>query len=575
MHRRPVAAVGSLLLGLVPIAVASSAASPAGGVEAAQETTYVVVYAPGADLDEARSAVAAAGGVLQSETAPIGVATATFTGTPAAVAQAVRAQEALVGVAPDEPIGAAWPGDKPDPAEVDPAAMQDAPASSTRRPPAPPGFEPLEDLQWDMRMIRATPSGAHATQRGDRRVVVAVLDTGVDGSHPDIAPNFDAARSRNFVIDIPAVDGPCEDEPDRECTDPADVDEQGHGTHVASSIASPRNGLGITGVAPEVTIVNARAGQDSGYFFLQPTVDALVHAADIGADVANMSFYVDPWLFNCAANPADSPEEQLEQQTVITAVQRALDYAHERGVTLISAAGNGNTDLGDPRVDNSSPNFPPGGARPRQVDNSCLNMPTEGEHVIVVTSVGPSTRKAYYSDYGIEQADVSAPGGDFYDFPGTELTQRPENLILGAYPASVAAARGQLDPDGTPNTPSVVRDCQGDVCAYYQWIQGTSMASPHAAGVAALIVSEYGRPDRHDPGGLTLDPRVVERVLLRTATDRPCPSPPLLDYPDPIPDRYNARCEGRFGRNGFYGEGLVDAARAVNHYFGPRRSDVR
>jgi lantibiotic leader peptide-processing serine protease len=81
-------------------------------------------------------------------------------------------------------------------------------------------------------------------------VLVGILDTGVDGSHPDIAPNFDAARSRNFTVDIPLVDGPCAAEPDGSCNDPANVDENGHGTHVAGTVGSPINGLGIAGVAP-------------------------------------------------------------------------------------------------------------------------------------------------------------------------------------------------------------------------------------------------------------------------------------------------------------------------------------
>ena len=63
----------------------------------------------------------------------------------------------------------------------------------------------------------------------------------------------------------------------------------------------------------------------------------------------NMSYYVDPWLFNCTDNPADSPEDQLEQQTIITAVQRALDYAHRKGVTLIAAAGNEAIDYTKPQ----------------------------------------------------------------------------------------------------------------------------------------------------------------------------------------------------------------------------------
>ena len=70
------------------------------------------------------------------------------------------------------------------------------------------------------------------------------------------------------------------------------------------------------------------------------------------------------------------------------------------------------------------------------------------------------------------------------------------NLILAAYPKNVADELGDLNPDGTPNNPFVVRDCRGSTCAYYQYIQGTSMASPHAVGVAALIVSEFGHRGR-------------------------------------------------------------------------------
>src|SRR5205085_820954 len=100
-----------------------------------------------------------------------------------------------------------------------------------------------------------------------------------------------------------------------------------------------------------------RAGQDSGFFFLQPSVDALTYAGDHGIDVVNMSYYVDPWLFNCTSNPADSPEAQAEQRTVIAAMQRALDYAYGHGVTLVAAAGNGATDYTKVIQDASSPDF--------------------------------------------------------------------------------------------------------------------------------------------------------------------------------------------------------------------------
>ena len=194
------------------------------------------------------------------------------------------------------------------------------------------------------------------------------MDTGVDGAHPDIAPNFSSQLSRKFTVDIPVdangapIDGPCAAEPDKSCNDPANVDEDGHGTHVASIIGSPLNGLGV---APNVTLVNIRAGQDSRYFFLQPTVDALTYAGDNGLDVVNMSFYTDPWLFDCTANPADSPENQADQRTIIAATQRALRYARDRKVTLVTAAGNQGIDYTKPSVDSSRPDFADTPARPR------------------------------------------------------------------------------------------------------------------------------------------------------------------------------------------------------------------
>ena len=96
------------------------------------------------------------------------------------------------------------------------------------------------------------------------------------------------------------------------------MDEGGHGTHVAGIVGAELNGLGVAGVAPTVSLVNLRAGQDSGYFFLFETLEAYVYAADNGIDVVNMSFFTDPWWANCRDNPDDTLQEQIEQRLVIS-----------------------------------------------------------------------------------------------------------------------------------------------------------------------------------------------------------------------------------------------------------------
>jgi lantibiotic leader peptide-processing serine protease len=539
----------ALAAGLLAAAAFGVTQSAGAGGEARE---YVVLYEQGVSAQQGRAAIEDAGGRVVRENHAIGLAT--VRSSEADFASEAEAEQALAGAAPNRAIGTADPQQRDRAADVESPAF-DAAQGGAKLPQAAP-TEPFAGAQWDMRMIGATPEAAHAKQQG-AGVQVGIIDTGVEGSHPDIAPNFDAELSRNFTFDIPTapngevVDGPCAEEADGSCGDAPDVDDNGHGTHVAGTIGAAVNDVGIAGVAPEVDIVNLRAGQDFGYFFLQPTVDALTYAGDNGIDVVNMSFYIDPWLYNCRANPADSPAEQGQQQLIIDATQRALRYARNHGVTLVAAEGNGFTDLGNPEFDDTSPDYPPvAGPRERTVDNSCLSMPTEGRGVIGVTSVGPSKRKAFYSDYGLEQADVSAPGGDSRD-PARPF---PQNKILAPYPDAVGAAE-LADPT---TAPSIVKD--GD--NYWAWLQGTSMASPHATGVAALIVGQFGKADRRH-GGLQMDPAKVEQRLLDTATNTPCPQPREFHYPEDTAGTYDATCEGTRDRNGFYGDGIVNANAAV------------
>jgi subtilisin family serine protease len=535
-----------------------------------QTAEYVVLYRDGVSLEKAHAAVQAAGGTIVAENKAVGLATVRSAST--AFVTDARRQAAVDGVAPNRAVGEA-----PRLARVAAGksmAVEKEGRDGGGKAPAKVTGEPLAARQWDMKQIHATANGSYRVEPGDRRVLVGVIDTGIDGTHPDIAPNFDRGLSRNFTRDIPVdangteVDGPCEHP---SCVDPVDEDDNEHGTHVASTIAAPINGLGIAGVAPGVRLVNVRAGQDSGFFFLQPVVDALTYSADAGIDVVNMSFYTDPWLFNCPDNPADSAEHQAEQRTVIKASERALAYAHRHGVTLVSAAGNGASDYTKTIIDSSSPDYPavPGEAPyERTIPPSCVSEPSEGKNVIAVSALGISTRKSYYSDYGYRYVDVSAPGGDTYDTPDGK--RDVTKAVLAAYPESLARARGELNADGTPNVPYVVRDCKGTTCAYYQYLQGTSMASPHATGVAALIVSRYGHRDPVH-GGLTLAPDRVQAILQGTATEHACPTPRAFTYvryvlqSDGTYQKVTAThtCEGPANDNGFYGRGIVDALGAV------------
>jgi lantibiotic leader peptide-processing serine protease len=530
---------------------------------------FVVLYPTAGSSAAARAAIAKAGGTVVSEDTAVGYAVvrstrATFaTDVARSTAVVGAARNRVIGYAPQDARARQRAKDGVERLTQDRALREKAGAAGHAQADAPatPTDEPLANRQWDMRQIGATSTGSYRVQPGRKTVRVGIIDTGVDGTHPDVAPNFDAADSHNFVVDNPAIDGPCEYP---SCVDPVDHDDNEHGTHVASTIGSPINGLGIAGVAPNVSLLSLRAGQDSGYFFLEPTLKAITYAGDIGVDVINMSFYTDPWLFNCVHNPADSPAEQTEQRVIRETTQRALNYARAHGVLPVAAMGNEFTDLGHPVEDATSPDFPAGAARTRTVDNSCITVPTESRGVVAVSATGPSTRMSYYSNYGTEQTDVSAPGGDAYDSPDNTLD--PRALVLAAYPQNVAEANGDLNPDGTPNNDFVVRDCQGTTCAYYTYLQGTSMASPHAAGVAALIVSQYGTRDRRH-GGLTLDPRTTERILLRTAVDHACPQPRDFTWTRVRPDgsvaTASARCAGPTSDNGFYGEGIVNAFAAV------------
>ncbi|MGC1212534.1 MAG: S8 family serine peptidase [Micromonospora sp.] len=521
-------------------------------------STFTVVAKDGVSANTAIAAIEAAGGTVVSRTDSVGMYRVTT--NRADFASKVANSGSLVGASQRKAIGYA---PRADLNKVERENLADAapkPKGGVELAKGPTGLDPLDDKLWGLSMIHA--DRARAVEDGKAAVKVGILDTGVDASNPDIAPNFGWSLSKNFAPDMTDIDGPCEV---TGCLDPVGTDDGGHGTHVAGTVGAAANGIGVSGVAPGVKLVELKGGQDSGYFFLDPVVNALVYAGDKGLDVVNMSFYVDPWLYNCTNNPTDSPEAQAEQRAIITGMKRALNYAHDRGVTLVAALGNNHEDLGKPRVDTSSPDYGPAPYH-RPIDNdTCLDLPVEGPHVIGVSSVGPSGRKADYSNYGTEQVSVAAPGGWYRDGYGTDAFRTDANMILSSYPKKVLQEEGAVDKDGNivPEAASYVfKQCTADGrCGYYTYLQGTSMASPHASGVAALIVSRYGTWSQGEFG---LAPDAVEKQLTTTAAEHACPQPRMQTYQrEGRSGLFNAYCEGSKEFNGFYGYGIVDAYAAV------------
>ncbi|MBI2301084.1 MAG: peptidase S8 [Armatimonadetes bacterium] len=284
---------------------------------------------------------------------------------------------------------------------------------------AAPAFTPNDPRypeQWNFQLINMPAAWEKADGKG---AVVAVIDTGVA---------FEKEK------DIPTAS----DLKDTAYTKPYDFithkakayDDHGHGTHVTGTIAqSTNNKHGVAGIAFKATIMPLKVLTGQGYGNVSDIADAVRYAADNGANVINMS---------------------LGGPTSSAVLRKACTYAHQKGVTIVCAAGNGGREG--------------------------VGYPAAYPECIAVSAVGPSGELTFYSSWGKEVA-IAAPGGEY---------RSPEDRQNGVLQNTIFNKQDVFE----------------------QW-QGTSMASPHVAGVAALLVSQ----------GLK-GPETIRQRLASTATKK-------------------------------------------------------
>ncbi len=270
-------------------------------------------------------------------------------------------------------------------------------------PPGTPDCDIDAPEAWDM-------------ETGNSDVIVAVVDTGVDYTHSDlddnmwintdeIPGNLIDDDKNGYIDDIYGYDF---------CTyggqtrDPDPIDDDGHGTHIAGTIAAEgNNGLDIIGVCWKANIMATKFLDSNGYGYTSDAVNAFYYAIDNGADIISISWG--------GGNYSQTMED-------------AINYAHSQGVIMVASAGNRHSD---------TPQYP-----------------ANYNHVIAVAATDSNDKKASFSNYG-DWVDIAAPGVDI--------------LSLRAYGTSMGTTYD----------------------AYTTIASGTSMACPHVAGAAALLLSIY------------------------------------------------------------------------------------
>ncbi len=452
--RRTAARIGvvaalALSMGVTAVNAPSARAEEPGLVSATRADTDEMNYAinlAGAnpeDLQRALALVPGAGGAALASYPEIGTffaqsATPSFAPDLAAALRAAGIPIHSIGPTRVAPVlyyeRVELPTDKKDEAPQSGAAgglnsMRDETASA-----ATAGANE-EIFNWGAVAMHAREAEAVNVKRAP--VTVAVVDSGVEDTHPDLEGRVDTSRSVKCSVNGVATQ---------------DFygwrDEFYHGTHVAGIIAANHNDIGIDGIAPEATIVAIEATNDNRLIYPEYVTCAFMWAASHGVDVVNNSYSMDPWVYWSPTDP--------EQAAGLEAATRSIKYAQNKGLAVIAAAGNEGVDIDNPMIDNGSPTDVPTPTKNRAVEGG-IRVPSMLDGVAQVSAVGQaynvkpglSLGRAEFSNYG-HTIDFAAPGDQIYS-----------TAPLLFYHSGYAVA------------------------------DGTSMATPHVSGVAALIKSVH------------------------------------------------------------------------------------